>query len=208
MENIIYLIRHSTPFIPLNNYEDVPWADFNRNMMLSVEGEKRAEKMSKGKELRNISAVYCTDSARAIATAKYIANKNNLKLNIVDSLAERKHGIEYLKNLPKGFESAQFIDENLKLENGESIAEVKTRMKKAVDELLSKNSDNKIAVVIHGVNLLAYIKNFAEVTLSNEGISKIVYKDKVVCNYRFKGNDIFKLKYIDKELVNFRLNTK
>lgn len=204
MENIVYLIRHSTPFIPLNNYEDMLWADFNRNMMLSVEGEKRAEKMSKNKELKNISAVYCTDSARAVATAKYIANKNNLKLNIVNSLAERKHGIEYLKDLPKGFESSQFIDENLKLENGESVAEVKARMKKAVDELLFKNNDNKIAIVIHGVNLLAYLKNFAEVTLSNDGISKIVYKDKVVCNSKFKGNDIFKLKYIDKKLVQIK----
>jgi broad specificity phosphatase PhoE len=204
MENTIYLIRHSTPFIPLNNYENMPWTDFNRNMMLSVEGEKRAEKMSKNKELNNISAIYCTDSARAIATAKYIAEKNNLKLNIVKELAERKLGIKYLKELPKGFESKQFEDENLKLEKGESVAEVKQRMEKAINKILTKNQNNKVAVVIHGVNLLTYLKLFANVSLSSEGVSKITYNNKLIYNSRFQGNDVFKFEYINKKLISIK----
>ncbi len=41
----IYLIRHSAPFVGIENYEDyknVPWSDYNRNMILSREGEENA----------------------------------------------------------------------------------------------------------------------------------------------------------------------
>lgn len=35
----IYLIRHSAPFVELDN-ADQPWDEINRNMVLSVKGEK------------------------------------------------------------------------------------------------------------------------------------------------------------------------
>ena len=52
----IYLVKHSGPFVDIKNYEDyenVLWEDYNRNMILSVEGEKRAEKLCEIEELNN-----------------------------------------------------------------------------------------------------------------------------------------------------------
>ena len=41
----IYLIRHSAPFVEIENYQDyknVSWAEYNKNMILSGEGEENA----------------------------------------------------------------------------------------------------------------------------------------------------------------------
>ena len=45
---IIYLVRHSAPFVEIDNYEDfksVSWNEYNRNMILSSEGEEKAKKL-------------------------------------------------------------------------------------------------------------------------------------------------------------------
>lgn len=47
MIKTIYLIRHSAPFIEIENYSDyknVSWEDYNRNMILSPLGEENAKK--------------------------------------------------------------------------------------------------------------------------------------------------------------------
>jgi len=70
----IYLVKHSGPFVDIKNYEDyenVLWEDYNRNMILSVDGEKRAEKLCEIKELNNVERIFASDSVRAIASAKY-----------------------------------------------------------------------------------------------------------------------------------------
>ena len=44
----IYLIRHSAPFVEIENYNDyknVPWSEYNKKMILSVEGEEKAKKL-------------------------------------------------------------------------------------------------------------------------------------------------------------------
>ena len=38
----VYLIRHSSPFVGIDNYVDyknVLWSDYNKNMILSISGE-------------------------------------------------------------------------------------------------------------------------------------------------------------------------
>lgn len=43
---IVYLIRHSAPFVMIDNYDDyqnVSWDDYNRNMILSSLGEDNAK---------------------------------------------------------------------------------------------------------------------------------------------------------------------
>ena len=48
----IYLIRHSAPFIGIDNYQDyenVSWNDYNRNMILSPCGSGKKYKQCCGK---------------------------------------------------------------------------------------------------------------------------------------------------------------
>ena len=62
----------------------------NEKIILSIEGEKKAQELSEKEELKNIDILYSSNYVRAIATAKYIADKNNISINIDERLGERK----------------------------------------------------------------------------------------------------------------------
>ena len=90
MEKItnIYLIRHSEQ-LRLKNDEDESQIA-NEKIILSVDGEKKAEGISKLDELKNIDVLYSSSYVRAIATAKYLALENNIEINIDKNFNERK----------------------------------------------------------------------------------------------------------------------
>ena len=65
----IYLIRHSGPFVDIDNYNDYPnisWNDYNKNMILNTEGENKAKELSNNIEFVSINEIYSADSVRAI----------------------------------------------------------------------------------------------------------------------------------------------
>lgn len=86
----IYLIRHSEQLRIKNkvNKEDSQMA--NEKIVLSVEGEKRAKEISQLPDLNNLDVLWCSNYARAITTAKYISDSNNIEINIDEDLNERK----------------------------------------------------------------------------------------------------------------------
>jgi len=61
VETVVYLIRHSE-VTPKSNIKNISMNDdkqvTSEKVFLSVSGEKKAEAMSKIKELQNIDAVY------------------------------------------------------------------------------------------------------------------------------------------------------
>ena len=71
----IYLIRHSTRFdnklIKTYKTNQSKKIRFEK-IILSVEGEKRAEILSHEEELQNIDVVYASNLVRTLATAKYL----------------------------------------------------------------------------------------------------------------------------------------
>lgn len=85
----IYLIRHSEQLKITNNIQEDSQIK-NEKIILSINGEKKAEEMSKLSELKNIDVLWCSNYVRAISTAKYIAEENNIELNIDKNLGERK----------------------------------------------------------------------------------------------------------------------
>ena len=87
----IFLIRHSEQ-LWLNGQKNVKddTQTQNEKIVLSVEGEKKALEMSNLQELKNIDDIWCSNYVRAIATAKYICESNNIELNIDKRLNERK----------------------------------------------------------------------------------------------------------------------
>lgn len=87
----IFLIRHSKQLKIENKIveNELTQVD-NEKIILSVEGEKKAEEISNLEELSNIDVLWCSNYVRAISTAKYIAYKNNIEINIDESFNERK----------------------------------------------------------------------------------------------------------------------
>lgn len=91
METNIYLIRHSEQLKLKNkNVKGENSQIANEKIILSIEGEKKAEQLSELQELKNIDVLWCSNYVRAISTAKYIANKNNIEINIDEDFNERK----------------------------------------------------------------------------------------------------------------------
>ncbi len=94
MENtIVYLIRHAET-VDENGISntDEDSQTINEKEILSVEVEEQAKKSSENIELNNINVLWSSSYTRAKATAKYIANSNNLQINLDSNLSERKLG--------------------------------------------------------------------------------------------------------------------
>ena len=96
METTVYLIRHSVRLNMKNNIESYNTTQENliksEKIILSVTGERRAEKLSNERELQNIDVVYASNCVRTLQTAKYLMEKQNLKANLDERLDERRTG--------------------------------------------------------------------------------------------------------------------
>ena len=176
IKTYIYLIRHSQQLKIQNNEEDSQIA--NEKIILSVEGENRARKLAEIEELQGIDVLWSSNYTRAIATAKYIAYKNNIEINISKSFGERKLGdLEELKRLGETknnkYTVEQMLDENLKIKNGESRKEVTKRMEENLNEILEANIGKKIAIVSHGAAIKFLLMNWCKLNSNNE----LMYND-------------------------------
>ena len=198
---IIYLIRHSEQLreTGINNTED-NLQIINEKIILSVEGEEKAKKISEIEELNNIDILWSSSYVRAKATAKYIAYKNNIDINIDNRLNERKLGnLEELKKLGNiykhSFAEEQLLDSRLKNIDGEDRLEVNNRMTNCINEIILNNENKKIAIVSHGAAMRFYLMNYCTL---NEDI-KLVYKDKIL---DFSSPSIIKLTFDKLELID------
>ena len=155
-ETIIYLIRHAETIEEngiRNTNEDSQM--INEKEILSVQGEQQAKKLSENIELNNIDAIWSSSYARAKATAKYIANINNLPINIDSNLSERKLGnLKELGEFMKGKNTRdpsqeQLLDRKFKTSDGESAEDTQKRMTKFFQRVLTEYEGKKVAVVSH-----------------------------------------------------------
>lgn len=201
----IYLIRHSGPFVEIDNYVDndnVLWSEFNKNMILSPLGEEKAKKLCNVEELKNIDEIYASNSSRAIETAKYLAENNNIKIKLDGRINEREFGVEYIKDLPADFTKLSFDDKNFKVGAGESLNEVDNRLKSFINDLL-ESENNKYAVVMHGIILLSYLKIICDHFEFDGRNFDIKYNDNIILNGTPKNPSIYKIEFDDnKEVVN------
>ncbi len=202
---ILYLIRHSLQ-LKNNGITNTAETDqiANEKIILSIDGEKEAERISKLDELKNIDVIWSSSYVRAKQTAKYFAHENDLNINVDSNFDERKLGsIDDLKKLEEKythtFTEEQLIDNSLKNTNGESMIEVKERMTKAINNLLNEYKDKKIIVVSHGAAIKFYLMNFCN--LSEE--IKLMYKDSIlevpspsIIKLTFDGNTLIDIKNI------------
>lgn len=203
MKKTIYLIRHSSPFIEIDNYSDynnVSWHDYNRNMILSVLGEKKASELIKIDELNGIKDIYSSDSFRAIATAKYLSEANNTKIKLDERINERDFGVDYLNQLPDDFTKKSFDDKNFKVFNGESLNEMDKRFNDFIEELLNSDKDKSI-IVIHGIMLLSFLQNNCDFKYDKTTIT-VKYNNKAIVENKPKSPGVYKITYVDKKIID------
>ncbi len=177
----VYLMRHSKTLNVDNKNNKDNFQIQNEKNILSIEGEKIAKENLNSSLFDNIDAIYTSNYTRAIATAKYAAERNALSLNIQDDLGERKFGITSWNELPSDFERQQLLDENFKIGTGESQKEVRDRMYNAIMKIVKENVNQKILIVSHATAIMFLLKKWCKIDLINEEL-----------NYTFKNKNIFK----------------
>ena len=200
----IYLIRHSAPFVEIDNYEDfksVSWNEYNRNMILSSEGEEKAKKLCDIEEFKDIDAIYSADSFRAIGTAKYVAEMNDLKIRLDKRINERNLGVNTISELPENFSKDSFDNKELKYKNGESLNEVDNRFNSFINEVLESNNSN-IALFIHGIIMMSYLQNNTDFSFDGRSM-KLIFNERIVYDDKMKNPLVIKLFFDDnKNLIN------
>lgn len=164
----VYLIRHSLQLREkgIMNVEESDQL-INEKIILSVEGEEKAKEISEIDELQNVDVIWSSSYVRAKQTAKYIAEKNKLDINIDSRLNERKLGdLNDLKGLGKNkqhsFVEEQLLDDNLKNSLGESLIDVQKRMDSVISKIVLDNKNKRIVIVSHGAALRFYLRKFCK----------------------------------------------
>ena len=199
----IYLVRHSVPYKNIS-YKNSSLDDYTKNILtpLSSEGEKIAKKMTDKYFSNNINHLYSSEYSRAINTAKYIAEANNIAINIFSNFNERKLG--NTKNIKEDFWLKQLKNEDIKTPNGESQKEVRTRMLKGIKIVLNSMIDNESAVIIsHATATTFLLMNWCELidAFLEDKKRHLKYKNKTIINDSFKTPEIFKLTFTSKNKI-------
>ena len=200
---IIYFIRHSAPFIEIENYKNnknIKWNEVNRNMILSVKGEENAKKLCEIEELKKIDEVFSSNSARAIGTAKYLAEINNKSIKLDERINEREFGVDYIEELPDNYTKKSFDDKNFKIHYGESLNEVDKRLNSFIGDILDSEC-NKVVVVMHGIILLSYLQTICS-DFSYDGRNfEIKFNNNMILDGTLGNPSVYKIAYNEKNNV-------
>ncbi len=205
----IYLIRHSKPMKVNNTFNKDNLQLQNEKSSLSIEGEQIAKEKLNKKEFDDIDIIFSSNYVRTIQTAKYLSEKNNLEINIISDLGERKFGIDSWDELPDNFERKQFLDENYKLNNGENQKEVRERMYSVIMKILNEYPNKRIAIVSHGTAISYLLKKWCDVNIVDDKL-RYIFKNEIILDGYFNYCETFKLVFDDEnkliDIKNIKLD--
>ena len=185
----IYLMRHSIPEKINLETALIP---------LSTDGLKLAE--SKRAIFSNIDYCYTSPYTRAVETAKQISNN----IEILYDLHERIIGEAY-----EDFWLKQYLDFDYANKNGESLNQVKKRMKITIDKILNDiNEGDKVLVISHATAICAYLLNYCKIIITNaaEKSRKITFNNDVILNGKIEPTSYFEIKYQDNNIYSITFN--
>lgn len=178
---IIYLIRHSKTLDVNNELSTDTLQIQNEKKVLSKEGENLAKDKFNNSIFNDIEVIFTSNYVRTIETAKYISENNNIKINILDELGERRFGISSWSEKPKDFERRQFLDENYKIGDGENKKEVEQRMYDCILKILKENKNKTIAIVSHATAISYLLNKWCNIKIEDNMLS-----------YRYNNKEILK----------------
>lgn len=190
----VYLIRHSKPLTINNDLNNDELQIQNEKSSLSIEGESIAREKLSNKEYKNLDIIFSSNYVRAIQTAKYLSEPQNLEINVVSDLGERKFGISSWSDKPSDFERKQFLDENYKIGSGESQKEVRKRMYSTLVKIINTNKDKRIAIITHATAISYLLKKWCNIDIVEDKL-RYSFNRKVLLNGYLNYCETFKLEF-------------
>lgn len=203
MNTIVYLIRHSEKldmqYID-RYYDDENYQITREKRILSAEGDRKANILSKQKEFDKVDVIYSSSYVRTIQTAKYLAERLDKKIHVNRNLNERKYGNpKYAEDITL----KQYYDEKIKNVEGESRKEVTDRMYKTFMHIINENKGKTIAIFSHGASIIFLLMKWCElINIDNEKRKCLKFKDKVIINKQIEAPEVFKIIINEKQNIN------
>lgn len=203
----VYLIRHSEKYRNFNNIiNDDSFQLFNEKIILSINGEMLANKLANMEEMSNIDVVFASNYVRSIGTAKYIAYRNKIDVNIDKNFGERIYGINSVDEIIDDFNVKQWNDIDYKLPNGESRRDVINRMYNALIRVINDYKNKRIAIVSHGTAISFLLDKWCDVFVNynndNKMNTKIVFKNKIIFDNNISAPCVFKIVFDDNNIIS------
>lgn len=203
----VYLIRHSEKYRNFNNIiNDDSFQLFNEKIILSINGEMLANKLANMEEMSNIDVVFASNYVRSIGTAKYIAYRNKIDVNIDKNFGERIYGINSIDGIMDDFNVKQWNDIDYKLPNGESRRDVTNRMYNALIRVINDYKNKRIAIISHGTAISFLLDKWCDVFVNynndNKMNTKIVFKNKIIFDNNISAPCVFKIVFDDNNIIS------
>lgn len=203
----VYLIRHSEKYRNFNNIiNDDSFQLFNEKIILSINGEMLANKLANMEEMSNIDVVFASNYVRSIGTAKYIAYRNKIDVNIDKNFGERIYGINSVDEIIDDFNVKQWNDIDYKLPNGESRRDITNRMYNALIRVINDYKNKRIAIVSHGTAISFLLDKWCDVFVNynndNKMNTKIVFKNKIIFDNNISAPCVFKIVFDDNNIIS------
>lgn len=201
----VYLIRHSEKInqnLTDNTNNNEYYQNRREKRILSMNGEKKAENLSKQPEFEGIDIIFSSNYARAIQTAKYFAEPNKMVIHIDERFNERKMGIVQPE---EDVVMEQYYDESIRNPEGESRKEVQDRMIAGFLDVVNSNKGKRIVIFTHGVAMTFLLMKWCKLKNINEGSEICLsFKDKIIFNKIFDAPEVFKIKIKNNEIVDIK----
>lgn len=184
---IMILMRHAIPQNCHLASELIP---------LSSDGVILANLVRKEISQYPITKCYTSPYLRARQTANILCS-NPI---IIENIHERIIGDE-----TADFWFLQYQDYDYKNKHGESLAEVKVRMKHALDIILDNSNENEYLLVIsHATAICSYLLNYCQIKVTDRSQKSrlMTFNDKIIIDGKIRPCDYFILHFMNHELTD------
>ena len=202
MKMKLYLISNNALLDGLNYNYDADLDMIRMTRPLSLEGEENASKISLVKNLQEVEKIYSSFQSSALGSAKYLANKLDLEINMALELNDCKVGELGSKNMQmlKGMQEREFT---YKLPGGESLIDVGNRL----DGFLKKVSEDNqnIALFTHRRTILGFLLKYAKVGYNLDENLILEFNNSIVYDDSETPYDIYEIEIENKKIINITL---
>ena len=199
----IYLINNSYTMNNLAFPESDSLEQKREKRILSIDGEEASRKLASNKDLQGVQVIFASPFVMSIGTAKYLAQKLELYMQIKAEIGERVLGKLGDKKI-RMISEIQENDFDYKLLGGESLNEVKNRMKHFVDKLLGQYPDKTIALFTHNVAITCLLSNWCSKGFNLDNRLILNYGEEAIIDGAWDGINIIELVFDGRKLVSIK----
>lgn len=182
----VYFIRHCESDTGIRD-------DYARP--LTLKGLLDRELVTDYLEDKGIDLVFSSPYKRAIDTVAHFAEKHQFTMETIDNFRERRVDSQWVDDFIS-FSKRQWNDFDYKLSGGESLGEVQKRNVSALQNLLTKHSEQNIVIGTHGTALSTII-NYYDPSYNFESFMAMVKIMPWIVKMEFEGKHCLNIQTLD-----------